>query len=379
MQQCGCQSNFFLCFFCFPSVDRWFIVVLAVATSPLGCGHLLKAKCHSCRGLKLAQQLTVRRVAGTPLISSTEATIARVCRRESVLVEMTEAANLHAGPGSGPRGMGWVAAKHRDSGAELGASEGDHMLPVQMRNIQSRTNEEDLQHLPNVTGHKLTLVRRGVHQDPLNQIVAILISRDCMFYQHKSDEKTQVSSTHCQSMASGVDQHDRCRHVRDSGLRTRRHQSSDTFRQSLTQTDPCCSPQHGGGHAPLHGSCRGERHAHICAGCTSCRIGHEQVNQSSPGPLRWPVAFLDISIFVCLDVKVVEQNRLKNGKKGKIWGGDDLRHEYLCLRRSAEKHALTFSSSMQFSKIFCTTRLPVSPKATSCHIPASASFTLAMI
>lgn len=36
---------------------------------------------------------------------------------------------------------------------------------------------------------------------------------------------------------------------------------------------------------------------------------------------------------------------------------------------------LTLSSSRQFSKMFCTTRLPVSPRATSCHIPRSASFT----
>lgn len=40
--------------------------------------------------------------------------------------------------------------------------------------------------------------------------------------------------------------------------------------------------------------------------------------------------------------------------------------------------SLTFSSSTQFSKMFWTTRLPVSPKATSCHIPRNASFTLAM-
>ena len=36
---------------------------------------------------------------------------------------------------------------------------------------------------------------------------------------------------------------------------------------------------------------------------------------------------------------------------------------------------LTLSSSRQFSKMFCTTKLPVSPRATSCHMPRSASFT----
>lgn len=40
---------------------------------------------------------------------------------------------------------------------------------------------------------------------------------------------------------------------------------------------------------------------------------------------------------------------------------------------------LTFSSSTQFSNMFWTTRLPVSPRATSCHIPLSASLTFDMI
>lgn len=43
------------------------------------------------------------------------------------------------------------------------------------------------------------------------------------------------------------------------------------------------------------------------------------------------------------------------------------------------KSRLTFSSSTQFSKMFCTTKLPVSPSATSCHIPRRASLTLIMI
>lgn len=40
---------------------------------------------------------------------------------------------------------------------------------------------------------------------------------------------------------------------------------------------------------------------------------------------------------------------------------------------------LTLSSSRQFSKMFWTTRLPVSPKATSCHIPRRASLTYFII
>lgn len=39
----------------------------------------------------------------------------------------------------------------------------------------------------------------------------------------------------------------------------------------------------------------------------------------------------------------------------------------------------TLSSSRQFSKMFWTTRLPVSPRATSCHIPLRASLTYFII
>jgi len=48
------------------------------------------------------------------------------------------------------------------------------------------------------------------------------------------------------------------------------------------------------------------------------------------------------------------------------------------LKRLITSGFLTFSSSTQFSKMFWTTKLPVSPKATSCHIPRNASFTLAI-
>ena len=49
------------------------------------------------------------------------------------------------------------------------------------------------------------------------------------------------------------------------------------------------------------------------------------------------------------------------------------------LRYYKHKERHTLSSSRQFSKMFCTTRLPVSPKATSCHMPRSASLTYFMI
>jgi hypothetical protein len=48
-------------------------------------------------------------------------------------------------------------------------------------------------------------------------------------------------------------------------------------------------------------------------------------------------------------------------------------------RPGGGRRRLTLSSSKQFSKMFCTTKLPVSPKATSCHMPRRASLTYFMI
>jgi hypothetical protein len=74
--------------------------------------------------------------------------------------------------------MGRVAAKHRNPGAEFGTSEGNHMLPVWMRSRQTCTHKSNIQGLPNMAGHKLTVVSCSIQQDPLDQIVAILISRN---------------------------------------------------------------------------------------------------------------------------------------------------------------------------------------------------------
>ena len=52
---------------------------------------------------------------------------------------------------------GRVAAKHGNPGSKLGATQRDHMLA-------------------NVDGDLLSLVMVGVHQDPLNQVVAVLIA-----------------------------------------------------------------------------------------------------------------------------------------------------------------------------------------------------------
>lgn len=70
-----------------------------------------------------------------------------------------------------------VAAKHRDAGTILGASERDHMLP-------------------NVASNRLAVVSARTGQDVLDKIVAKLITRNCM-HVRKYAYDLGIDHTHC--------------------------------------------------------------------------------------------------------------------------------------------------------------------------------------
>lgn len=53
----------------------------------------------------------------------------------------------------------WVAAEHGDARSELGTSKGDHVLA-------------------DVVGNLLTLMVMRVHENPLNEVVAVLVARN---------------------------------------------------------------------------------------------------------------------------------------------------------------------------------------------------------
>ena len=61
--------------------------------------------------------------------------------------------------GSGPRGDGVVRAQHTDPGAKLGPAKGDHVLA-------------------DMSGNNLTMLRVGMSEDVLDEIVAVLVARD---------------------------------------------------------------------------------------------------------------------------------------------------------------------------------------------------------
>lgn len=172
---------------------------------------------------------TERCVTRTPLISAAETAAILGAGCEPVLIEMVEAACLHANPRTRARGMGRIAAEHRHTGSEFGSAEGNHVLPVKKR---VRTRDLKLEkltwivHQPDVTGDELTLVRRGIHQNPLYQVVAILITCDCGRLSMLKSAKRADVPTYYQSEASGASQRGPCKLRRDSDPRTLRLLSS---------------------------------------------------------------------------------------------------------------------------------------------------------
>lgn len=64
-------------------------------------------------------------------------------------------ARSHGRPGSS--GTGWVGTKHADSRTKFGATQRDHVLS-------------------NMSSHDVAMLRAGVGQDVLDQVIAILIT-----------------------------------------------------------------------------------------------------------------------------------------------------------------------------------------------------------
>lgn len=69
-------------------------------------------------------------ITGAPLVSAVESSAILAVGWEPVRIEGIEAAYLHASTGSRSRGMRWIAAEHRDTGAKFGAAKGNHVLAV---------------------------------------------------------------------------------------------------------------------------------------------------------------------------------------------------------------------------------------------------------
>lgn len=68
-------------------------------------------------------------------------------------------AHSWAGTRTGTGGNRMVGAEHSDSGTKFGSSKGDHVLP-------------------DVGSNDFAMLRRGIVQDPLDEVVSVLIARD---------------------------------------------------------------------------------------------------------------------------------------------------------------------------------------------------------
>lgn len=178
---------------------------------------------------------------------------------------------------------------------------------------------------------------------------------------------------YCQSMAFSVDHYDPCRPVKGTGPKSPSLRFSSIFLLSSKQIDPCCNQWTRGVYARWRGFCREGRHVRRYAVYTSFQTGHAQVHQSLPILLQL------LGAITLLAGLLLGQEDLPQVKAVCFMKANQRIHPRHVPYQKKEGRFVTFSSSTQFSKIFCTTKLPVSPSATSCHMPLNASLTLVII
>lgn len=213
----------------------------------------------------------------------------------------------HGRPGSS--GTGRVGTKHADSGSEFGATQRDHVLS-------------------NMSSHDVAMLRAGVGQDVLDQVVAVLITGN-------------INEWNARSVGTAF---------------------ADTIQVSTEKLGPAnlqALLDNLGGE--LVRAVLGSVSDDVVDGTTPVCRGAVLANV-----LDAPVAKLPVG------------NNVNVGEYFLDTGS--LQHDGLAFNVSANlfrEH--TLSSSRQFSKMFWTTKLPVSPRATSCHMSRRASLTYFMI
>ena len=73
-------------------------------------------------------------------------------------------------------GIRWVAAEHAYSRAKLRTAQGDHMFARENLTMAFCCQIEEV--LPDVRSNDLAMVRIGVSENVLNEVIAILIARN---------------------------------------------------------------------------------------------------------------------------------------------------------------------------------------------------------
>ena len=94
---------------------------------------------------------------------------------ETIVARIAITANLHSCTGTRTSDVVRVAAQHRDARTKLGTTEGNHVFAGPISKLDN-FDEKDLIYLPNMARNKFSVVRSGVHQNPLNQVVPVLIT-----------------------------------------------------------------------------------------------------------------------------------------------------------------------------------------------------------
>ena len=233
-----------------------------------------------------------------------------------------------------------IAAEHGNTRTELGATKRNHVLAGW---DISRCDNRQGEYSPDMVGDLLTLVMVSVHENPLDQVIAILIARD--YFALASSSTRLVSALT----------------VNERNARTFRMGGRDNCKVTVHEFDAANLQTF------LHNLGSKLVDAVVVSIC-------ENVVDNA-ALVGWRAMLAQM-----LDTPVA---KLTMGNE--VDACDDFLDGWTLKRKKCQVHGvtsdwqLTFSSSTQFSKMFCTTKLPVSPRATSCHMPRRASLTLSMI
>lgn len=111
---------------------------------------------------------------GVPLALPAVPTTCLAGSLEAVLVVIVETANRNTSAWSRTSCVGWVAAQHGHPRSELRPTQGDHVLSVE--SWSARCSPMKNEGVPDMARDQLALMGGSVHQNPLDQVISILIS-----------------------------------------------------------------------------------------------------------------------------------------------------------------------------------------------------------
>jgi hypothetical protein len=121
------------------------------------------------------------RIVLSPLAATVESSSRVINNLQPIFVCTRKSAHLNACPGTWSSCKGRVTAEHCHTRAELGATQRYHVFSARCAvSGTSRMCMMIQNALPDMAAHQVALMGCSIDQNPLNQIVTILIPRNCV-------------------------------------------------------------------------------------------------------------------------------------------------------------------------------------------------------